>query len=292
MRISIIIVNYNIKLLLEQCLLSVQAALKNLPGEIIVVDNASTDNSIEYLQPKFPGIKFITNKTNSGFGSACNTGFQYSSGDFVLFLNPDTIVPFDCFEKSLSFIESKKDAGALGVKMFDGEGKFLKESKRSFPSVSASFFKMTRLASLFPHSKIFAAYYAGHLSENETHEVDVLAGAFLLIKRNVYEVVKGFDEDFFMYGEDIDLSCRIRKAGYKNYYYPGTFITHYKGGSTRKGSLAQIKSFYGAMSVFVDKYYTGGAKGFFRIFIKAGIWLFAGLSVIGNFFRNIFPGKN
>jgi len=285
-KISVIIVNYNVKQLLEQCLYSVQIALKNITGEIIVVDNASTDNSLEYLQPKFPGVKFIANKINPGFGSACNIGFKQSSGGYVHFLNPDTFVSADCFEKTIAFIESKKDAGAVGVKMIDGEGRYLKESKRSFPSVSASLFKMTGLAYLFPKSKIFAAYYAGHLNENETHEVDVLAGAFMMMRRNVFEKVKGFDEDFFMYGEDIDLSLRIQKTGYKNYYFPEVTITHYKGASTDKKSMAHIKSFYGAMNIFVDKYYSGGVKILFKPFIKGGIWFFAGLSVIRNFFRS------
>jgi O-antigen biosynthesis protein len=286
MVLSVIIVNYNVKHLLEKCLYSVQAALKDFSGEIIVVDNASTDSSIKYLQPLFPSVKFIANAVNKGFGSGCNTGFQQSSGDFILFLNPDTIVPPDCFEKCLAFIQTKKEAGALGVKMLDGSGNYLKESKRNFPYISASFFKMTGLASLFPHSKLFAAYYAGHLSENEIHEVDVLAGAFMLIKRNVFAEVKGFDEDFFMYGEDIDLSYRIQKAGYKNYYFPETSITHYKGGSTKKRSMAHIRSFYGAMSIFVDKHYSGGTKGIFKFVIKGGIWFFAALSVIGNIFRS------
>jgi O-antigen biosynthesis protein len=260
--------------------------LKDISGEIIVVDNASTDNSIEYLQPLFPGVKFIANTVNKGFGSACNTGFQQSSGENILFLNPDTVVPADCFDKCLGFIQSKNNTGALGVKMLDGSGNYLKESKRNFPSVSASFFKMVGLASLYPQSKLFAAYYAGHLSENEIHEVDVLAGAFMLIKRNVFTEVKGFDEDFFMYGEDIDLSYRIQKAGYKNYYFPETSIIHYKGASTKKRSMAHIRSFYGAMSIFVDKHYSGGTKGVFKFIIKAGIWFFAALSVVGNIFRS------
>jgi len=285
MEISVIIVNYNVKYLLEKCLYSVQAALRNIPGEIIIVDNASSDNSIEYLQPLFPGVKFIANPINKGFGSACNTGFQQSSGEYILFLNPDTIVPTDCFKKCLDFIQTKKEAGALGIKMLNGSGNYLKESKRNFPSVPASLFKMMGLASLFPHSKLFAAYYAGHLSENEIHEVDVLSGAFMLIKRNVFIEVKGFDEDFFMYGEDIDLSYRIQKAGYKNYYFPETSITHYKGASTKKRSMAHIKSFYGAMSIFVDKHYSGGTKGVFKFILKTGIWFFAGLNAVGNIFR-------
>lgn len=284
MNISIIIVNYNVKHFLEQCLLSVQAALKNIQGEIIVIDNASSDDSINYLQPKFPLVKFIANTENTGFGKACNQGFKLSSGRYILFLNPDTIVPEDCLEKCIPFLNSHADAGALGIKMLNGDGKFLKESKRAFPSLSTSLFKMSGLAGLFPHSKIFAKYYLGHLDENKNHEVDVLAGAFMLIKRNVLELTGGFDEAFFMYGEDIDLSYRIQKAGFKNYYFSETQITHFKGESTKKGSLNYIKMFYGAMSIFVNKHYKNA--GLFKFVIHIGIWFVAGLSAIGNFFRN------
>ena len=284
MTISVIIVNYNVKDFLEQCLLSVQAALKNIQGEIIVIDNASSDGSINYLQPKFPLVKFIANTENTGFGKACNQGFKLSSGQYILFLNPDTIVPADCFGKCISFLHSHAEAGALGVKMLDGNGKFLKESKRAFLSLSTSLFKMSGLAGLFPHSKIFAKYYLGHLDENKNHEVDVLAGAFMLIKRNVLELTGGFDETFFMYGEDIDLSYRIQKAGFKNYYFSEIQVTHFKGESTKKGSLNYIKMFYGAMNIFVNKHYK--KAGFFKFVIHVGIWFAAGISAIGNFFRN------
>ncbi len=287
MNISIIIVNYNVKHFLEQCLYSVQAALKNVGGEIIVVDNASSDNSIEYLQPKFPLAKFIANKVNSGFGKACNQGYKMALGKFILFLNPDTIVPEDCFERCISFFNSTPDAGALGVKMLDGSGKFLKESKRAFPSLSTSFYKFLGLAGLFPHSKIFAKYYLGNLDSTKNHEVEVLAGAFMMIKRNVLEVTAGFDEAFFMYGEDIDLSYRIQKAGFKNYYFSETEIIHFKGESTKKGSLNYIQQFYGAMSIFVNKHYTNGAAGVFKIFIHIGIWIVAFISAIRNFLRRI-----
>lgn len=284
MDISVIIVNYNVKHFLEQCLFSVQAALKNIQGEIIVIDNASSDDSINYLQPKFPLIKFVANTENTGFGKACNQGFTLSSGQYILFLNPDTIVPADCFEKCISFLHSHTDAGALGVKMLDGDGKFLKESKRAFPSLSTSLFKISGLASLFPHSKIFAKYYLGHLDSTKNHEVDVLAGAFMLIKRNVLELTSGFDEAFFMYGEDIDLSYRIQKAGFKNYYFSDTQITHFKGESTKKGSLNYIKMFYGAMGIFVNKHYKNA--GLFKFVIHIGIWFAASIAAIGNFFRN------
>ena len=294
MNISVIIVNYNVKHFLEQCLFSVQAALKNLHGEIIVIDNASSDDSIDYLQPKFPLVTFIANKENTGFGKACNQGYKISSGEFILFLNPDTIVPKNCFEKCISFFKTQPDAGALGVKMVDGSGKFLKESKRAFPSLSTSVFKIFGLADLFPHSKIFARYYLGHLDSTQNHKVEVLAGAFMMIKRKVLEITGGFDEAFFMYGEDIDLSYRIQKTicpetggRFKNYYFAQTEIIHFKGESTKKGSLNYIKLFYGAMSIFVNKHYSGGVSLFFKFFIHIGIWTVAGISTIRNFFIRI-----
>jgi GT2 family glycosyltransferase len=292
MTLSVIIVNYNVKFFLEGCLRAAAAAMKNITGEIIVVDNASSDDSLAYLQPRFTDVKFIASNTNAGFGAACNKGFRQSSGDFILFLNPDTVVPEDCFEKCLAFIRTKKDAGIVGVKMVDGQGKFLRESKRSFPSVTASFYKMAGLAAVFPHSRLFAAYYAGHLDENTIGEVDVLAGAFMLIRRDLLERVNGFDEDFFMYGEDIDLSYRIQQAGYKNYYFPETQIIHYKGASTNKGSLRHIQSFYGAMSIFVDKHYTGSFALVVRPIIKTGIWFFAFMAALHSFFRRVFRFRN
>lgn len=226
-----------------------------MEAEIFVVDNASTDGSKEYLESKFPRVIFKWNGTNVGFAKANNSVLAESKGDYILFLNPDTIIPEDCFEKCLAFFKTHNDCGALGVHMLDGTGKFLKESKRSFPSVATSFFKMTGFSNLFPSSKLFAKYYAGHVKENENKEVDVLAGAFMMLSREVLEKVNGFDEDYFMYGEDIDLSYRIQKAGYKNYYFSGTSILHFKGESTQKRSRSYIRNFYGAMDLFVSKHY-------------------------------------
>lgn len=226
-----------------------------MEAEIFVVDNASTDGSKEYLESKFPRVIFKWNGSNVGFAKANNSVLAESKGDYILFLNPDTIIPEDCFEKCLAFFKTHKDCGALGVHMLDGTGKFLKESKRSFPSVATSFFKMTGFSNLFPSSKLFAKYYAGHVKENENKEVDVLAGAFMMLSREVLEKVNGFDEDYFMYGEDIDLSYRIQKAGYKNYYFSGTSILHFKGESTQKRSRSYIRNFYGAMDLFVSKHY-------------------------------------
>ncbi len=285
MQLSVIIVNYNVKHFLEQCLCSVQKACSGLAAEVMVVDNNSTDNSLEYLSSRFESVQFISNKENLGFAKACNQGWQKAKGDYVLFLNPDTIVPEDCINKCISFFQSHPDAGALGVKMLDGSGKFLKESKRAFPSPLTSLFKLFGLAKLFPRSGTFARYHLGHLDENKNNEVDVLAGAFMMIRREVLEKVGSFDETFFMYGEDIDLSYRIQQAGYKNYYFSGTSIIHFKGESTRKGSMNYVRMFYKAMSVFVKKHYGGSRAGVFNFLIQTAIWFRALLTAIGTFIR-------
>jgi GT2 family glycosyltransferase len=256
LQLSVIIVNYNVKFLLEKCLISLQSACRNISAEIFVVDNASSDGSRAYFDGKFTDVQFSWNRSNMGFGKANNSVLHRAKGEYVLFLNPDTVVPEDCLEKCLSFFSQHSDCGALGVRMIDGKGVFLKESKRGFPGISASFFKMFGLQRLFPRSRFFARYYLGHLPENETHTVDVLAGAFMMLSRAVLQRVKGFDEDFFMYGEDIDLSCRIVRSGFKNYFYPEAYIVHHKGESTQKKSREYVNHFYGAMQIFVRKYYS------------------------------------
>ena len=257
MDLSVIIVNFNVKYFLEQCLFSVVKASKNIDAEIFVVDNDSTDGSRGYLEKKFPHIIFKWRNSNDGFAKANNSVLAGAKGNYILFLNPDTIVPEDCFEKCLAFFKTHTNCGALGVHMIDGSGKFLKESKRSFPSASTSFYKMTGFTKLFPSSTIFAKYYAGHLNENQNHEVEVLAGAFMLLSKQVLEKVQGFDEDYFMYGEDIDLSYRIKKAGFRNYYFADTTIIHFKGESTQRRSREYVNTFYGAMKMFVSKHYKG-----------------------------------
>ena len=254
MDLSIIIVNYNVKYFLELCLYSLNRAATNISYEIFVVDNASNDGSREYLENKFPSVHFRWNTDNVGFAKANNSVLAEAKGDFILFLNPDTIIAEDCLDQALSFARMQKNFGGCGIRMVDGSGEFLPESKRSFPSASASFFKMTGVSSLFPRSKLFARYYAGHLSANKSHEVDVLAGAFMLICKKALNKTGGFDEDFFMYGEDIDLSYRLQQAGYKNYYFAGSTIIHFKGESTQRNSRAYIQHFYGAMELFVNKH--------------------------------------
>lgn len=280
MTLSIIIINYNVKQLLQECLNSVSKATNNLEAEVIVVDNASTDGSMSYLKPLFPSIRFICNDTNEGFARANNKALTISNGEYILFLNPDTVIPSDSISKCLSFFDNHPDAGAIGVKMVNGNGEFLKESKRGFPSPSASFWKLTGITHLFPRSRMFSEYYLGHLDENKSHPVDVLSGAFMMVKKQVLDNIGGFDERFFMYAEDIDLSYRISKAGYRNYYYPGTTIVHFKGSSTKK-DIRYVHQFYKAMSQFVKKHYGHGA---YSLMLDAGIRVFTLFSSLRVFF--------
>jgi GT2 family glycosyltransferase len=283
MQLSVIIVSYNSIELLENCLFSVQKAMQTIDGEIIIVDNNSNDGSKESLPSKFPGVKFIFNNENLGFAKACNQGSKNSSGDHILFLNPDTVLPGTCLSECITFFKTHPDAGAVGVRMLDDKGKFLKESKRGLPSPSASFYKLFGLTAVFPGSETIAKYYQGHLPENENNPVEVLSGAFMMIKRTVFEKVKGFDETFFMYGEDIDLSLRISQLGYKNYYLGKISITHLKGGSTTYNKK-YVQEFYGAMNLFVKKHYKDKSTPY-RLFLHAGIGVRKMLSILALPFR-------
>ena len=255
LQLSVIIVNYNVKFFLEQCLCAVKKACSGIDTEVLVIDNNSTDGSREWLEEKFPWVQFTWQSINDGFGKANNKLLKQSKGDYILLLNPDTIIAEDCLELCLQEMRCNKGLGALGVRMIDGSGKFLKESKRGFPTAAASFFKMSGLTSIFPRSKLFSPYYAGHLDQLQNHTVDVLAGAFMMLSRKAFELTGGFDEDFFMYGEDVDLSYRIQKAGLDNRYFSGTTIIHFKGESTQKYSASYNNHFYGAMKLFVEKHF-------------------------------------
>jgi len=269
LRLSIIIVNYNVKYFLEQCLCSVTKACTGIDAEIVVIDNNSSDGSKDLLSQKFPEVRYIWNKENIGFSKANNLALKQCSGEYILFLNPDTILPEDCLTQCLSFFQSQENTGALGIRMIDGAGNFLKESKRGFPSPATSLYKLAGLSKLFPHSKTFARYYLGNLTEYETQEVDVLAGAFMLVPKKILDEVGSFDESFFMYGEDIDLSYRIQKAGYKNYYFADSTIVHFKGESTKKGSLNYVRMFHRAMILFIQKHYKNA--GLFSLLMRIGI---------------------
>lgn len=287
MDLSVIIVNYNVKYFLEQCLYSVEKAIAPFSAEVIVVDNASSDDSMMYLPPRFPAVKFIAAGVNGGFAKANNLALSGATGEYILFLNPDTLLPEDCLLKCIEFMKQHPDAGALGIHMVDGNGNYLPESKRGFPSPLTALFKLSGITSLFPRSKLFARYYLGHLPENQSHEVDVLSGAFFMAPKMVLDKTGGFDERFFMYAEDIDLSYRIQRAGYKNYYFAGSSIVHFKGESTNHDSLRYTKLFYKAMSQFVQKHYSGSRSFMYIIMIQSGIGIRAGFSAIGNLARQI-----
>ena len=245
MQLSIVILNYNVRYFLELCLKSVQAAISDIDAEIIVVDNNSEDNSCNMVKQLFPKVKLIENKENSGFSKGNNIGFKQAQGDYLCILNPDTVVAEDTFTKLLKFASDKKKLGIVGCKLINGVGEFLPESKRNVPVVKAAFKK------LLGNSK---SYYANHLTENETGKVDVLVGAFMFMKRELYNEVKGFDEDYFMYGEDIDLSYKVLKSGYNNYYFGETTVIHFKGESTLRDKH-YARRFYGAMQIFYKKHF-------------------------------------
>lgn len=285
MKLSVIIVNYNVEYFLEQCLHSVRHALKDVEGEVFVVDNNSVDRSLKMLAQKFPEVKVIANKENVGFSRANNQAIKVSSGEYVLLLNPDTVVEDDTFRKTLAFMDAHPDAGGLGVKMLDGRGRFLPESKRGLPTPMTAFYKMFGLATLFPRSKRFAHYYMGHLSNDEVNEVEILAGAFMLMRRSTLEKTGLLDETFFMYGEDIDLSYRITQAGYKNYYYPETRIIHYKGESTKKTSVNYVFVFYKAMEIFAKKHFGQKRASLFSFLINIAIYFKAFFALISQFFK-------
>lgn len=284
MKLSIVIVNYNVEHFLEQCLFSVRKAISNIEAEVYVVDNNSVDGSLKMLAEKFPEVKVIANKNNVGFSRANNQAIRVSTGEYVLLLNPDTVVEDDTFTKTIEFMDSHPDAGGLGVKMVDGKGRFLPESKRGLPTPATAFYKMFGLAKLFPHSKRFARYYLGHLDNDEINEVEILSGAFMLMRRETLDKSGLLDETFFMYGEDIDLSYRIILAGYKNYYYPKTRIIHYKGESTKKTSVNYVLVFYKAMEIFVKKHFANKGAKTFSFFINLAIYFKAFLALLSQFF--------
>lgn len=288
MKLSIVIVNYNVKYFLEQALLSVRSACQGLEAEVWVVDNNSVDESVPMVQAKFPEVKLIANTGNPGFSIANNQAIRQSTGEYVLLLNPDTVVEEDTFEKCIAFMDAHPEAGALGVRMIDGSGAFLPESKRGFPSPWAAFCKTAGLSRLFPRSRLFNHYHLGYLDEFEVHEIEVLAGAFMFMRRSVLDEVGLLDETFFMYGEDIDLSYRIIKGGYKNYYYPETSIIHYKGESTKKGSLNYVRAFYQAMIIFARKHFEGRRARLFVLMLQGAIYLRASLTLLGNLLRSAY----
>ncbi len=290
LQLSIIIVNYNVKHFLEQCLYSVYKALGNISAEVFVVDNNSVDGSLGLVKEKFPQVKIIANKVNKGFSAANNQAILQSSGKYILLLNPDTVVQENTFIKTLDFMETHPDAGGLGIKMLDGKGNFLPESKRGLPKPSVAFYKIFGLAKLFPQSKKFGQYHLTYLDKNSNHQVDVLSGAFMLMRKDCLDKVGLLDETFFMYGEDIDLSYRITKAGFKNYYFSESSIIHYKGESTKKSSVNYVIIFYKAMAIFARKHFTQSNARFFNFLIYLAIALRAGGAILARIVKQlVFP---
>lgn len=289
MLVSIVIVNYRVKYFLEQTIRSAMEALSGIDGEgeIIVVDNNSGDDSVSFIRQRFgDSITIIENRDNPGFARANNQGFTVAKGEFTLILNPDTIIGHDTIKECIEWMNSHDDCGAIGVRMLDGNGDFLPESKRAFTSPWVSTCKLLGLSRLFPKSRIFARYNLPYLSEKEPHRVDTLAGAFIFIRTHILNSLGQFDEDFFMYGEDIDLSYRIVKSGYHNYYLPIPII-HYKGQSTIKGSIRYVKVFYSSMLIFYRKHYSH-YNWFFSVMVRFGIFFRAAIAAMSRILSKPF----
>lgn len=285
MKLSVIIVNYNVEFFLEQCLHSVEKAIAGIDAEVFVVDNVSVDGSCAMVKEKFPWVELIENTENVGFSKGNNQAMRISKGEYFLLLNPDTVVEEDTFSKVIDFMDDHPETGGLGVKMVDGKGNYLPESKRGLPTPWVAFYKIFGLSALFPKNKRFNRYYLGNLSPDETHEIEILSGAFMMMRKKALDEVGLLDEAFFMYGEDIDLSWRIVLGGYKNHYYPHTRIIHYKGESTKKGSLNYVFVFYNAMIIFAKKHFDAQHAKVFSFLIKSAIYLRAALAIITRFIK-------
>lgn len=288
--ITIVIVNYRVKYFLEQTLRSVQEAINGLQAEVFVIDNNSGDDSIEHSKRLFPWVKFVENKKNVGFARANNQGIVAAQGEFTLILNPDTVITRDSVHKPIEWMREHPDCGAVGVRMVDGNGVFLPESKRAFPTPWASFCKIFGLSKLFPYSPVFAKYHLRYLSDREPHQVDILSGAFMLCRTLLLQQVGGFDEDFFMYGEDIDLSYRLVKAGKHNWYLPVEII-HYKGESTKKDSMRYVRVFYEAMLIFYRKHYPRFSWIGYPI-VQLGVAVRASMAMLKRIIQRILPNKS
>lgn len=278
MKLSVIIVNYNVKFFLRQTLQSVFRSKTSFNFEVIVIDNASIDGSVSMVVENFKEVKIISNQENVGFAKANNQGIRMSHADYVLLLNPDTIIEEDTLEKTVLHLEKNNEIGGLGVYMVDGKGIYLPESKRGFPSPSAAFYKLFGLSKLFPTNKTFGQYHLTYLDKDKLQNIDVLSGAFMLLRKSALDKVGLLDEDYFMYGEDIDLSYRLQQGGYQNCYFPNTKIIHFKGESTKKGNLNYVKIFYQAMIIFSKKHLKNN-NAFLLVFIlKAAIYFRAFLA--------------
>jgi GT2 family glycosyltransferase len=286
MKVSVIIVNYNVKHFLQLCLHSVQRAIGGIDAEVLVVDNNSGDGSVEMVQEQFPDVQLIANKDNRGFSKANNQAVALATGEYILFLNPDTVMPEDFFSEMLPYMDANPKAGSLGPRLIDGKGSFCPDGKRSFPTLSVAIFKATGINKLFPRSPYFNKYYAVHIGEFDTAPVEGLSGCCMLVRVSALRLAgNGFDEDYFMYAEDVDMCYRINQAGYQNIYFPRATLIHYKGESTRKSTLAYVRIFNEALATFVRKHYGQQRATLFLAFLQVGIFLRAVLGVLRNIFR-------
>lgn len=286
LKLSVIIVNYNVKYYLDQCIRSVLRAFEemNTPAEIIVVDNHSADGSVDYLEQRYPQmlypmVRFVRSAHNLGFARANNIAIRQSRGEYVLLLNPDTIVGEDALKASVDFMDAHEDAGAVGVRMLGAQGRRAMESRRGLPTPMVSFFKMLGFCNRWPHHRLFGKYYMGYLPWDEPCQIEVVSGAYCMLRRKALDEVGLLDEDFFMYGEDIDLSYRVLKGGYHNYYLP-VDILHYKGESTQKSSFRYVHVFYEAMLIFFRKHYSG-MTFLLSLPIKTAIYAKALMALVG-----------
>ncbi len=285
-QLAVVVVSYNVRYFLQQTLWSVRRAAEGLSVEVWVVDNCSRDGSVEMVREQFPEVRLIANADNVGFSTANNQAIRLSQAEYVLLLNPDTVVAEDTFSVCLDFMRRHERAGGLGLRMIDGRGVFLPESKRGFPSPLVAFYKSFGLHRFFPRSAHFNQYYLGHLSEFANCRADVLSGAFMLMRKKALEEVGLLDEAFFMYGEDIDLSYRLVRGGWENYYIADTQIIHYKGESTKKGSLNYVKTFYQAMIIFTQKHFANfRLAALWVLILRGGIYFRASLTLLGNWYR-------
>ena len=285
MKLSVIIVNYNVKYYLEQCLHSVRRALEGIEAEVFVVDNHSTDGSVDYLRKRFREMKFIASNHNLGFARANNLAIKRSKGEYVLLLNPDTIVGNDCIRECLDFMDEHPNAGGLGVRMLKCDGDKAMESRRGLPSPLTAFYKMCGLCARYPQSRRFGKYYMSYLSWTKPERIEVISGAYCLLRHSALDKIGLLDEDFFMYGEDIDLSYRLLKGGYENWYLPVS-ILHYKGESTHKSSYRYIHVFYEAMLIFFKKHYRH-LSFWLSIPIKTAIYVKAFFALVNMMVRRV-----
>ena len=287
MDLSIVIVNYNTKKLTIDCIQSVLNSKLNFQYEILVVDNASSDGSVEQIKSLFPYIKVISNKENVGFSKANNQAIRRCSGRYVLLLNSDTIVNECTLDKMILFMDEEKDVGAVGCEVNLPDGTLDKACHRGFPTPEASFYYMVGLAQKYPTSPKYNSYHKSYMNMHEIHDIDCLVGAFIMVRREAFEQVGLLDEEFFMYGEDIDWCFRIKEVGWRIVYNPTVSIVHYKGASSRKKPFKIVYEFHRAMYLFHKKHYAKKYNFFINSVVYTGITLKLTFATISNLLKKV-----